>query len=104
MKKSFLLFLLLFLCVMVRLFLLAREIRHRNRTLPWLRGVACGYMASLVGIFISGLTDHTLFNSQLGMLFWAGNAILLIADRLSGGRGGPSGAASSCVASEVRNK
>ena len=77
---------------MVRLFLLAREIRHRQRTRPWLRGVACGYMASLVGIFISGLTDHTLFNSQLGMLFWAGNAILLIADRLSSGR---SGAASS---------
>ena len=95
---------LLFLYVMVRLFLLAREIRHRQRTRPWLRGVACGYMASLVGIFISGLTDHTLFNSQLGMLFWAGNAILLIADRLSGGRGGPSGTASSCVASEVRNK
>jgi len=45
-----------------------------------------------VGIFISELTDHTLFNSQLGMLFWAGNAILLIADRLSSGR---SGAASS---------
>ena len=84
--------LLLFLYVMVRLFLLAREIRHRQRTRPWLRGVACGYMASLVGIFISGLTDHTLFNSQLGMLFWAGNAILLIADRLSSGR---SGAASS---------
>ncbi|WP_337617603.1 O-antigen ligase family protein [Acidaminococcus timonensis] len=75
--------LLLFLFLMVQMFKLAREIRHRKRTRPWIRGVACGYMASLVGIFIGGLTDHTLFNSQLGMLFWAGNAIVLIMDQLS---------------------
>ena len=75
--------LLLFLFLMVQMFKLARGIRHRKRTRPWIRGVACGYMASLVGIFIGGLTDHTLFNSQLGMLFWAGNAIVLIMDQLS---------------------
>ena len=65
---------LLFLFLMFQMFKLAR---------PWIRGVACGYMASLVGVLIGGLTDHTLFNSQLGMLFWAGNAIVLIMDQLS---------------------
>ncbi len=73
---------LLFLYVMVQLVILARQIRHRKAK-PWIRGVACGYLASMVGIFISGLTDHTLFNSQLGMLFWANQAILLVMNSLT---------------------
>ncbi len=75
--------LFLFLFFIVHMFFLAREIRHRAHVRPWIRGVACGYMASLVGIFISGLTDYTLFNTQLGMLFWAGNAVLLVLHHLS---------------------
>lgn len=73
---------LLFLYVIFRLVLLAKEIRHRKAS-PWIRGVACGYLASLVGIFVSGLTDYTLFNIQLGMLFWAGNALLLVMNDIS---------------------
>lgn len=74
--------LLLFLYAIVQLVILARQIRHRKAK-PWIRGVACGYLASMVGIFISGLTDHTLFNSQLGMLFWANQAILLVMNSLT---------------------
>ncbi len=69
--------LFLFLYIMWHLFKIARNIRHR-KVAPWARGIACGYIASLVGIGISGLTDHTLFNIQLGMLFWVGNAIILL--------------------------
>jgi hypothetical protein len=34
-------------------------------------------MLSLVGIAGSGLTDHTLFNIQLGILFWLLTALLV---------------------------
>ena len=74
--------LLLFLFAMGQLVWLARQIRHRKAK-PWIRGVACGYLAAMVGIFISGLTDYTLFNSQLGMLFWANQAILLVMNGLT---------------------
>ncbi|MCH3913992.1 MAG: O-antigen ligase family protein [Acidaminococcaceae bacterium] len=77
--------LILFLYIMWHLFKLARNIRHRNIA-PWARGIACGYMAALVGIGISGLTDHTLFNIQLGMLFWTGNAIILLVNYRYGTR------------------
>lgn len=44
---------------------------------PWRRGFGRGFMLSLVGIAVSGLTDHTLFNIQLGILFWLLNALLV---------------------------
>ncbi|MPM71640.1 hypothetical protein SDC9_118608 [bioreactor metagenome] len=33
---------------------------------------------SMIGIAVSGLTDHTLFNIQLGMLFWLLNSLLAV--------------------------
>ena len=41
------------------------------------KGFARGYLLSIFGICISGLTDHTLFNIQLGILFWIFNTILM---------------------------
>ena len=72
----------LLLYLLWQFFLLAKAIRNK-KTKPWMRGIACGYIASLVGLAISGLTDYTLFNLQLGMLFWVGNATLLIINRKS---------------------
>ncbi len=69
--------LILFICLMWQLFKIARQIRYKQ-VKPWVRGIACGYIASLVGLGISGLSDYTLFNIQMGMLFWAGNALILI--------------------------
>ncbi|MDD3395950.1 MAG: O-antigen ligase family protein [Acidaminococcaceae bacterium] len=66
----------LFLYLLWQFFKLAQHVR-RNARLRWVRGIACGYLASLVGILISGLTDYTLFNIQLGMFFWLGNAMIL---------------------------
>ena len=60
----------------------ARHIRHR-RVDPWIRGMACGYMASLVGIFVAGMTDYTLFNLQLGVLFWIFNAMIIALESLT---------------------
>lgn len=48
----------LFLYIMYQLAVLARSIRHREAE-PWIRGLACGYIASLVGIFVAGMTDYT---------------------------------------------
>lgn len=45
---------------------------------PWRKGVGRGYLMALIGIAVSGLTDHTLFNIQLGMLFWLLNSILAV--------------------------
>jgi len=45
---------------------------------PWRKGIGRGYMMSLIGIAVSGLTDHTLFNIQLGMLFWLMNSLLTV--------------------------
>lgn len=67
----------LFLYLMWQLFKIARQIRHKQ-VKPWVRGIACGYIASLVGIAIGGLSDYTLFNIQLGILFWVGNGTILI--------------------------
>ncbi|MEG1726594.1 MAG: O-antigen ligase family protein [Acidaminococcaceae bacterium] len=52
---------------------------HLARTAQtvWIKGIACGYVAALTGILVNGLTDHTLFNIQLGMLFWLLNGLLL---------------------------
>jgi len=69
--------LVLFICLMWQLFKIARQIRYKQ-VKPWVRGIACGYIASLVGLGISGLSDYTLFNIQMGMLFWAFNAIILV--------------------------
>lgn len=69
--------LLLYIYLFWQLFIIAKKIRHK-KVQPWVRGIACGYIASLVGLFISGLSDYTLFNIQLGMLFWVGNATILI--------------------------
>ena len=69
--------LILFICLMWQLFKIARQIRYKQ-VKPWVRGIACGYIASLVGLGISGLSDYTLFNIQMGMLFWAFNAIILV--------------------------
>ena len=55
---------------------MARNIIKKSK-IPWVKGIACGYIASLVGIFVGGLTDYTLFNIQLGMLFWLSNALIL---------------------------
>lgn len=68
--------LFLFLYLVWQFFCLARHIRKESK-IPWIKGIACGYIASLVGIFIGGLTDYTLFNIQLGMLFWMSNALIL---------------------------
>jgi putative inorganic carbon (HCO3(-)) transporter len=72
----------LFLYIMWQLLKMAREIRHR-RTADWVRGMACGYIASLVGIFVAGMTDYTLFNIQLGIFFWLFNAMLIALDSLT---------------------
>jgi putative inorganic carbon (HCO3(-)) transporter len=69
--------LILFICLMWQLFKIARQIRYKQ-VKPWVRGIACGYIASLVGLGIGGLSDYTLFNIQMGMLFWAGNAMILL--------------------------
>ena len=69
--------LIIFIYLLWQFFQTARVVRH-TADKRWMRGIACGYIASLVGILISGLTDHTLFNWQLGMLFWLGNALILI--------------------------
>lgn len=61
---------------MYQLAVLARSIRHREAE-PWIRGLACGYIASLVGIFVAGMTDYTLFNLQLGIYFWIFNAMII---------------------------
>lgn len=45
---------------------------------PWRRGIGRGYLLSLIGIAVSGLTDHTLFNIQLGILFWVLNSVLTV--------------------------
>ena len=66
----------LFLYIMYQLAVLARSIRHREAE-PWIRGLACGYIASLVGIFVAGMTDYTLFNLQLGIYFWIFNAMII---------------------------
>ncbi|MFA7067827.1 MAG: O-antigen ligase family protein [Acidaminococcaceae bacterium] len=68
--------LILFLYIVWNFFNLALHIRKESK-ISWVRGIACGYIASLVGIFIGGLTDYTLFNIQLGMLFWLSNALIL---------------------------
>lgn len=77
--------LLLFLYIMWQLLKLSRNIRHKDVE-PWTKGIACGYIAAMVGIGISGLTDHTLFNIQLGMLFWLGNALILLINYQQGAR------------------
>ena len=68
--------LFLFLYLVWNFFKLARNIIKKSK-IPWVKGIACGYIASLVGIFVGGLTDYTLFNIQLGMLFWLSNALIL---------------------------
>jgi putative inorganic carbon (hco3(-)) transporter len=68
--------LILFLYLIWNFFSLASHIRKES-CIPWVQGIACGYIASLVGILIGGLTDYTLFNIQLGMLFWMSNALIL---------------------------
>jgi len=68
--------LILFLYLIWSFFSLASHIRKESH-IPWVQGIACGYIASLVGILIGGLTDYTLFNIQLGMLFWMSNALIL---------------------------
>ena len=45
---------------------------------PWRKGIGRGYLMSMIGIAVSGLTDHTLFNIQLGMLFWLLNSLLAV--------------------------
>ena len=45
---------------------------------PWRRGIGRGYLMAMIGIAVSGLTDHTLFNIQLGMLFWLLNSLLAV--------------------------
>ncbi|HIU64025.1 MAG TPA: O-antigen ligase family protein [Candidatus Avacidaminococcus intestinavium] len=44
---------------------------------PFYQGLARGYLLMILGVFISGFTDHTLFNIQLGVLFWIFHALLL---------------------------
>ena len=45
---------------------------------PWRKGIGRGYLMSMIGIAVSGLTDHTLFNIQLGMLFWLLNSLVTV--------------------------
>ncbi len=71
----------LYLGVMYGFIKLALTIKQHTLS-PQLKGLACGYLAMLVGIAISGLTDYTLFNIQLGILFWMSNAIILVGYRL----------------------
>ena len=61
-------------------FLLVREawfLAHADVE-PWRKGIGRGYLMSMIGIAVSGLTDHTLFNIQLGMLFWLLNSLLAV--------------------------
>ncbi|MGE4589536.1 MAG: O-antigen ligase family protein [Acidaminococcaceae bacterium] len=45
---------------------------------PWRKGIGRGYLMVMIGIAVSGLTDYTLFNIQLGMLFWLFNSLLTV--------------------------
>ena len=65
---------------LIVIFLLVREawfLAHADVE-PWRKGIGRGYLMSMIGIAVSGLTDHTLFNIQLGMLFWLLNSLLAV--------------------------
>lgn len=44
----------------------------------WLYGLILGISAAIMGLAISGFTDHILFNIQMSMLFWLLNAIIMV--------------------------
>lgn len=45
----------------------------------WLGGLMLGTVGANVAMAINGLTDHILFNTQLCMLFWLTNALIVVA-------------------------
>jgi putative inorganic carbon (hco3(-)) transporter len=50
---------------------------------PYIVGLMLGSVAAIFGLVVSGLTDYTLFNIQMSMLFWLLNALIVQAWRLS---------------------
>lgn len=69
--------LVVFLLV-VAYFIKAAWFLARAEVEPWRKGIGRGYLMAIIGIAVSGLTDHTLFNVQLGMLFWLMSAVLMV--------------------------
>ena len=47
----------------------------RNR---WTGGLMMGVLAALLGIAVSGFTDYTMFSTQMSMLFWLLNAMVMV--------------------------
>ena len=53
----------------------------RANTGCWLGGLMLGAVGANVAMAINGLTDHILFNTQLCMLFWLTNAMIVVAEK-----------------------
>lgn len=64
---------------LVLLFYLAGKARllAGRQQAPVIKGFARGYLLYLLGVTVTGMTDHALFNAQLGSLFWLMTAVLL---------------------------
>ncbi|MDU4962039.1 MAG: O-antigen ligase family protein [Sporomusaceae bacterium] len=49
----------------------------RQAVPPWIRGLLAGLTAAILGLIVSGLTDHILFSIQMSMLAWLLFAIVI---------------------------
>lgn len=49
---------------------------------PWIQGLLSGLVAAILGIAVSGLTDHILFSIQMSMLVWLMFAIVIAIKQL----------------------
>lgn len=47
----------------------------------WMKGLMFGIISAFLGVAVNGLTDHTLYNTQLSMVFWLLNAIIVVAGK-----------------------
>ena len=52
---------------------------NKTAQAPWLKAIAQGYLAALIGIFVGGLTDYVYFNQKMGLLFWLLSMLVLLA-------------------------
>jgi len=44
---------------------------------PWVQGLLTGLIAAILGLAVSGLTDHILFSIQMSMLAWLLFAVVI---------------------------
>lgn len=44
---------------------------------PWIKGLLTGLIAAILGIAVSGMTDHVLFSIQMSMLAWLLFAVVI---------------------------